>query len=153
MQRTFIIAIMLLSITTAHAQTGVQFSDQTGAGSDPLSVPTSSLSGSGTTGGSATTSGQTGVGSDPLNVPTSSSPSVSSPSSGSGSGTSGGSATTIGSAGAGAGAITTSGSTGSQTAITTAAAPAPPICPPPVPSSDGGSANLSFIAGVSINGC
>jgi hypothetical protein len=45
--------------------------------------------------------------------------------------------------------------TSTQAASTTAALPGPssPICPPPVPSSDGGSANLSEIAGASIGGC
>jgi hypothetical protein len=45
--------------------------------------------------------------------------------------------------------------TSTQAASTTSAAPAPSssICPPPVPTSDGGSVNLSEIAGVSISGC
>jgi hypothetical protein len=42
-----------------------------------------------------------------------------------------------------------------QAANTTAAAPGPssPICAPPVPTSDGGSVNLSEIAGASFGGC
>jgi hypothetical protein len=45
--------------------------------------------------------------------------------------------------------------TSTQPANATASAPAPPspICAPPVPSTDGGSANLSEIAGLSLNGC
>jgi hypothetical protein len=45
--------------------------------------------------------------------------------------------------------------TSTQAANATASAPAPPspICAPPVPSTDGGSANLSEIAGLSLNGC
>lgn len=45
--------------------------------------------------------------------------------------------------------------TSPQAARTTATAPGPPppICPPPVPSTDGGSANLSEMAGASLGGC
>jgi hypothetical protein len=63
-QRSFIIAITLLVITAAHAQTGA-----------PVSAPT--------------TGSVTAVGSDPLGVPTSPLPSVSSHSLGSASGSSG----------------------------------------------------------------
>ena len=147
MQPSFIvaIAIMLLGISAAHAQTGA-----------PVSGPT--------------TGSVTAVGSDPLSVPTSPLPSVSSPSRGSASGTASGSTTTTGSAVGGTGAISAPASTNpqsplilpgeipdisTQAASATAAAPAPSasICPPPVPTSDGGSANLSEIAGVSIGGC
>jgi hypothetical protein len=142
MQPSFIvaIAIVLLGITAAQAQTGASVSVTTAVGSDPLSVPTSS------------------------------SPSVVSPSSGSASGTASGSTTTTGSAVGGTGAISAPASTNpqsplilpgeipdtsTQAASTTAAArgPSSPTCPPPVPTSDGGSANLSEIAGVSIGGC
>jgi hypothetical protein len=50
MQRTLILAIVLFGFAAAHAQTGVQVNGQTssntgaGVASDPLSVPTSSLS-------------------------------------------------------------------------------------------------------------
>jgi hypothetical protein len=46
--------------------------------------------------------------------------------------------------------------TSTQAASTTAAAPgsASAVCPPPVPSTDGGSANLTEIAGgASLGGC
>jgi hypothetical protein len=95
---------------------------------------------------------------------------VSSPSSGSASGTTSGSTTTNGSAVGGTGAISTPASTNPQSPLilpgeipdtstqaarttATASGPSSPVCPPPVPSSDGGSANLSEIAGVPINGC
>jgi hypothetical protein len=137
MQLVFIIAIMFLGITTAQGQTVLQ-------------------------------NGQT-VGSDPLSVPTSSLPSVSSPSSASQFGTPSGSPTTTGSASGATGATSSASGisqsplllpgeipdTSTQAASTTATAPSTPspICPPPVPSTDGGSANLSEIAGASLNGC
>jgi hypothetical protein len=137
MRRCFIFAIMLLGTTTAHAQTGA-----------PVG----------------------GVIADPLKCTDIGIAAVSSPSSGSASGTTSGSTTTNGSAVGGTGAISTPASTNpqsplilpgeipdtsTQAASTTATAPGPssPMCPPPVPSSDGGSANLSEIAGVPINGC
>jgi hypothetical protein len=45
--------------------------------------------------------------------------------------------------------------TSTQAASTTAAAPSSPspVCPPPVPSTDGGSVNLTEIAGASFGGC
>ena len=48
-----------------------------------------------------------------------------------------------------------SDSLGTQAASTTAAAPSTPstLCPPPVPSTDGGSANLTEIDGFSPSGC
>jgi hypothetical protein len=150
MQRTFIIAVMLVGITAAHAQTMVQPNGQTTSNN---------------------------VGSDPLGLPASSLPSVSSPSTGSVSGSMSGPGSTTsngtssnGTSGAGPGATSALPSTGPQAPLllpgekpgtsmqapsTTATAPgaASPICPPPVPSSDGGSANLSGIAGGSLSGC
>lgn len=144
MKLIFIIAVMLLGIATAQGQTMVQLNGQTNS--------------SGTT-----------VGSDPLSVATPSLSSASSSSPASQSGTSAGSATTTGSTGGATGA-TSSGSrtsqsplllpgeipdTSTQAASTTATAPGSPapICPPPVPATDGGSANLTEIAGASLGGC
>jgi cytoskeletal protein RodZ len=144
MKFVFIIAIMFLGITTAQGQTAMQLNGQTN-------------------------SGDTAVGSNPFSVPPSSLPSVSSPSPASELGTASGSPATTGSA-SGAPEATRSASgisqsplllpgeipdTSTQAASTTATAPGPPspICPPPVPSTDGGSANLSEMAGVSLNGC
>jgi hypothetical protein len=134
MKSVFIIAIMFLGITTAQGQTVSQPSGQTNTGA---------------------------VGSDPLNVPTSSLPSMSSPSPGS--------ATASRSASGATGAIGSASGisqsplllpgeipgTSTQSASTTATAPgAPsPICAAPVPSTDGGSANLNEIAGASLGGC
>jgi hypothetical protein len=153
MKFVFIMAIMFLGITAAQGQQGRTVSQPNGpassngttAASDSLSVPTSSLSSA------------------------SSVSSVSSPSPASQSGASARSATTSGSA-RGATAATGSASGNSQTplllpgeipdtstqaASTTAAAPgaASPVCPPQVPATDGGSANLSEIAGASLGGC
>jgi hypothetical protein len=145
MQRAFIIAILFLGVTAAQGQTMSQPNGQT------TSSPNSS---------------QTAVGSDPLSVPTSS---LSSPSPASGFGAASGSPTAGGSANGATGAAgTASGSsqsplllpgeipdTSTQAASTTATAPSPPspMCPPPIPSTDGGSANLSEIAGGSLGGC
>jgi hypothetical protein len=145
MQRTFIIAVMVVGITAANAQTMVQPNGQTTSNN---------------------------VGSDPLSVSASSLPSVSSPSTGSVSGSmpGPGSTTSNGTSGAGPGATSAVPSTSPQAPLqlpgekpdtsmqgasttATASGPASPICPPPVPSSDGGSANLSGIAGGSLNGC
>jgi hypothetical protein len=152
MQRTLMIAIVVAGITTARAQTALLANGQT-------------------TGSQSTTNSQGNVGSDPLSVPTSSAPTLLSPSLGSSAAASGsGSTTTNGSAGGGQGGANASASsssqaplllpgeipdTSTQAASTTAATPGSvsPVCPPPVPSSDGGSANLSEIAGVSLNGC
>jgi hypothetical protein len=119
------------------------------------------------------TNGSGATGSDRFAVPSSSLPSVSSFSSASQSGAASGSGTSFstssGSAG-GAGGSAGSGSgtsqspvllpgeipdTSTQAASTTAAAPgaSSPACPPPVPATDGGSANLTEIAGESPGGC
>ena len=168
MQRTFfIIAVSALGITTASGQTVPQLTGQTSSSestvaSDTLGTPTSSPP-------STPLSGPVigSVEADPLSIPTSSLASAPSPSSGSGSGPS---TTTTGLAIGGPGgmnaATTTSPQlpsllrgeipdTSTQAANATASAPAPPspICAPPVPSTDGGSANLSEIAGLSLNGC
>jgi hypothetical protein len=155
MRLVFIIAIMFLGITTAQGQAqgqtvlqlnGQTNSSQSAVGSVPLGVPAS-----------------------PLGVPAPSLPSVSSPSPASQLGTTSGSPTTTGSASGATGATGSASGisqaplllpgeipdTSTQAASTTATAPSPPspICPPPVPSTDGGSANLSEIAGASLNGC
>ena len=118
--------------------------------------------------------GSTGTTSDPLSVPTSSLPTGSSFSIGS-AGASGGSATeTTGSGVAGsnsASGFSASSSntsqvplqlsgetpnTSTQAATSTAAAAShssSTICPPPVPTSDGGSANLTEMVGGSLSGC
>lgn len=144
MQRFFIIAIMLLGITAAQGQTALQPNGQTN-------------------------SSESAVGSDPFSVPTSSLPPMSSSSPASQFGTASGSPTAAGSARGPTGA--TGSATGisqspvllpgeipdtsSQAARTTATAPSSPssICPAPVPTTDGGSANLSEMAGASLNGC
>jgi len=172
MQRTFfIIAVSALGITTAHGQTVLQLNGQTSGSesavaSETLGIPTSPPP---STSSSSPAIGS--VGSDPLGVPTSSLGSASSPSSGSSSGASSGSATTTGLASGGPGAMNAAATTSpqsplllrgeipdtsTQAASATASAPASPspICAPPVPSTDGGSANLTEIAGVvSLNGC
>jgi hypothetical protein len=134
-----IMAIMFLGITTAQGQTVSQLNSQT-SGSEAA------------------------VGSDPLSVPTSSLPSMSSQS-----GAASGSATAAGSASRATGAIGSASGisqspsllpgeipdTSTQAASTTATAPGAPstLCPASVPSTDGGSANLSEMAGASLNGC
>jgi hypothetical protein len=144
MKFVFIIAIVFLGITTAQGQTVLQ-----------LSGPTNSS--------------ESAVGSDPLSEPTSSLPSVSSPSPASQLGTASGSPTTTGSASGATGATSSASGisqspfllpgeipdTSTQASSTTATAPSTssPICPPPVPSTDGGSTNLSEIAGAPLNGC
>jgi hypothetical protein len=144
MKLVFGIAIMFLGIAAAQGQTALQPNAQTNgsgstAGSDPLSVPTSSLpSGSSSSSGTASGSGGGGAGGTssqaPLLLP---------------------------------GEMSTSGTSQSaqqlpgeipevstQGASTTASAPAAsaPTCVS-IPSSDGGSANLTEIAGASLNGC
>ena len=144
MKLVCIMAAMILGSTAARGQTVLQLNGQTN-------------------------SSASAVGSDPLNVPAYSLPSVSSPSLASQSGAASGSATTTGSASGATGATSSASGTSqsplllpgempdtsTQAASTTATAPGPPspICPPPVPSTDGGSANLSEIAGGSLNGC
>jgi hypothetical protein len=141
-QLVFIIAIMFLGITTAQGQTMLQ-----------LNGPTNSS--------------ESAVGTDSLSAPTSSLPSMS-PSPASQFGTASGSTTAAGSTSGATGASSASGNsqsplllpgeipdTSTQAASTTATAsgPSSSVCPPPVPSTDGGSANLSEIAGVSLGGC
>jgi hypothetical protein len=148
MKLVFIIAIMLLGITTAQAQQ-----------SQTVLQP------NGQTNSSASTSANA-VGSDPLGVPTSS---LSSASPASQSGTSRGSASTAGSTSGGTGATGSASAssqspvllpgeipdTSTQAASTTASAPSSssPTCPLSVPATDGGSANLTEIAGASLGGC
>ena len=93
MRRVFIMAIMLLGITTAQGQTVLQMNGQTNSSAGRAN------------------SSESAVGSDPLNVPTSSVPSVSSPSLSSQSGTASGSPATTGSAGGGAGAASSASGT------------------------------------------
>jgi cytoskeletal protein RodZ len=155
MKLVLIITIMFLGIATAQGQqqgqqgqTVLQFNGQTNSsgsvvGSDPLSTATSASS-------SAATS------SSPASASTSSAASGSASTSGS----------AIGAAGAtGAGSGNSQSpvllpgeipDTSTQTASTTAAAPgsSSAVCPPPVPSTDGGSVNLTEIAGgASLGGC
>ena len=91
MQRTILVAIIFLGMTTAHPQIAAQVNGQT------------------------TASGSTAVGSDPGEGP----------------------------------------DTSTQSASTTAAAPSTlsSICPPPIPSTDRGSANITEIDGFSPSGC
>lgn len=147
MQRMILIAIVVFGSTTAHAQTA------TNTGTDPLSAPTTSLpstSSFSSTSPTATTSGAatTATGSPTVN----------------------GSVATTGLAGGGTGSIDASSGRSSQaplelpgegleastqSASTTAAAPAASstICPPSIPSTDGGSANITEIDGFSPSGC
>jgi hypothetical protein len=154
MQRTFfIIAVTLLGITTAQAQTVLQLNGQTSSNestvaSDTPSVPTSSPP-STSSSGSAIGSVQ----SDPLGVPTSS---LASSSAGLASGGPGGmnaAATTSPQSPLLLRGEIPDTSTQAANATATATGPSAPICAPPVPSTDGGSANLTEIAGVSLNGC
>jgi len=134
MRILFLIAIMAFGITMAQAQT----TSTTGTVSDPLSVPTRPLP-----------SGESGA-------------------AGSGSAAAGG----VGTSGStGASSISASSSntsqvplqlpgeipnTSTQSATSTAATSnhaSFPICPPPVPTSDGGSANLTDLVGGSLSGC
>jgi len=126
MQRSFIIATTFLGVTTAQAQTAAQFSDQTGLAADPLSIAASPLpsgpsSTPGPVAGSTSTSTSNSDVTRNINAPASRSPQSPSLLPGEISDTS------------------------TQAANATASAPAPlaPICPPPIPSSDAGSANLS----------
>jgi hypothetical protein len=144
MKLVFIIAIMFLGITTAQGQQG-----------QTVSQPNGQTNGNGST-----------IGSDPLSVATSS---LSSASPASQSGTSAGSAagnrSASGVTGATGSASATSQSplllpgeipdTSTQAASTTATAPGSPspTCPLAVPATDGGSANLTEIAGASLGGC
>jgi hypothetical protein len=148
MRPLFWLAIMAFGITGAHAQTA---STTVGVGSDPLSVPTQSLPSGfslstgfgafGNASGSFSATGTAAIGG------------------------------VGGSSRAGASGISASSSntsqvplqlpgemlnTSTQSATSTAAAAshaASPICPPPVPTSDGGSANLTEMVGGSLSGC
>jgi hypothetical protein len=155
MPRVFIIVIMFLGIATApavaEAQTVPQMNSQASSGNGAVgSAPTSSTpTTSSTSSGSQATS-------------PSGTPQQSSTATGSGKGSAG--ATGSGGA-AGSGSGTTSQAplllpgevpeTSNQAASSTATAPGSfsPMCPPPVPTTDGGSANLSEIAGMSLGGC
>jgi len=158
MRFVFLIAIMFLGITTAQGQTVVQPNGQVNSGAT-----------AGTNGSEANSSASVvGLGGSP-GGPSSSLSSLSSPSPASRTGSGAGSSTASGSAGGAAGATgSASGAsqaplllpgeipdTSTQGAITTATAPGPssPVCPPPVPSTDGGSAHLSEMAGISLGGC
>lgn len=151
MRRVFIIVIMFLGITTAHGQTVLQMNGQTNSGASAVgSTPTSSTP----SGSSASTGSQAA---SPSGAMAESSTAI-----GSGKGSAG----TTGFGGAtGAGSGNTSQAplllpgeipdSSTQAATSTATAPgsSAPMCPPPVPATDGGSANLSEIAGVSLGGC
>jgi hypothetical protein len=144
MKLVFIIAIVFLGLTTAQGQTALP--------------PNSQINSS---------AGAVGAGS--LSAPASSLPSMSSPSPASQFGTASRSPTATGSASGATGAIGSASGisqsplllpgeipdTSTQAASTTATAPSAssPICAAPVPSTDGGSANLSEITGASLGGC
>jgi hypothetical protein len=127
-------AVMVLGITAAHAQTVTQ----TNTGSDPLAVPTSSLpAGSSSTqpssSGTASGAGTTGTGGGTTGISASANTNPQAP------------------------LLLPGENPGitSQAAATTATAPshASPVCPPPVPTTDGGSANLTEMVGGSPGGC
>jgi hypothetical protein len=157
MKWILIFAIMALGIKASQGQTVPQLSDQTTQLNDQ------------TNNGESAVSSESAVGSDPLSTSTSALPSASSASSASPFGTASGSPATTGSASGAAGATNSASGTSqsplllpgelpdtsTQAASTTATAPSPPspICPPPVPSTDGGSANLSEMAGGPLGGC
>ncbi len=166
MRHILLMAIMLLGVTAANAQTNNQAASpapgragsmgQTAAGNQTTTTTEDAFT-------------ARNSGSDPLNVPTSTLPT----------GSTGGSAsagsrseTTTGSAGeAGATGISASPANTSQVplqlpgerpansteAATSTAAIAShssgSICPPPVPTTDGGSAHIAEIAGLSLGGC
>ena len=144
MRYTLLMTIALLGIATADAQTVTEPNSPTSTGQNL----------------------GTGVGSDPLSVPTSTVPSGS-PRAASGPASGADATGSAGASTAGASASPSSNpqvplvlpgempNTSSQAAITTGTAPshASPICPPPVPSTDGGSAHLSGLAGASLDGC
>jgi hypothetical protein len=152
-KRTFFIAVTLLGITTAQAQTVLQLNGQTSSNestvaSDTLSMPTSSPPSTSLSGSAIGI-----VQSDPLGVPTSSLASSSAGLASGGPGAMNAAATTSPQS-----PLLLRGEipgTSAQAASATATAPGPsaPICAPPVPSTNGGSANLTEIAGVSLNGC
>jgi hypothetical protein len=137
MRLLFLIVIMAFGVTNAQAQTA----STAGVGSDPLSVPTQSLP--------SGLSLSTGFGTGSVAI-------------GSGVGVSG----RTGTSGISAPSSNTSQvplllpgetpNTSTQSAASTATAlshPASPVCPPAVPTSDGGSANLTGMVGGSLSGC
>jgi hypothetical protein len=143
MRHIFLIAITVFGITTAQAQMAP--TSGSGVGSDPLSVPTSSLpTGSSSSSGSASGGPVTAGGN---------------------SGTANANGTANGTAGVSASPSSNPqapvllpgemGNTSSQAPNATAASPsrASTICPPPVPTTDGGSANLTDMVGESLSGC
>jgi hypothetical protein len=181
MQRLLSFAIVLFSLAAAHAQTNGQVNGQpsdsgSGVASDTFIGPTSPSPGSTVVMGGAlngqTNSNGSGVASDPLSVPTS--PLPSSPGSAVVVGGAQTGSTTV--------ATGTGGGTGATASITAPASTNPQlplllpgevaststqtakvmtrgagtasstICAPPVPSTDGGSANLSEVFGAP-SGC
>jgi Tfp pilus assembly protein PilV len=142
MHRMFILAIALLGLTAAQAQTsaltnGQANSSGTAATSDPLSVATSSGTG-------GVTNGSPSVGSTSAAIGTATRATSSIAAS-----TSNSSQSPLQLPGEGS-------DTSTAAANTTATAPSAPssICPPPVPTTDGGSANIEQLAGgITLNGC
>ena len=138
MKVVFGIAIVFLGIAAAQGQTALQPNGQTNnsgstAASDPLSVPTSSLpfgTVSGSAGGAAGGTGSQG----PVLLP--------------------GEMSTSGTSQSSQQLPGETPETSTQAARTTASAPAAssPTCVA-VPSTDGGSANLTEIAGAALDGC
>jgi hypothetical protein len=151
MRLVFFIAIMFLGLTTAQGQTVLQQNGQTNGsnavGSGLSSVPASSLPSESSSSSQASQFGAaSGSGS-----PSSPSSTASRPASGAAGASSSGS-------GSSQSPLLLPGEipdTSTQAASTTATAPSAssPTCPPAVPSSDGGSANLTEIAGASLGGC
>ncbi len=142
MRRTFLTTIICLAlITAAHAQT------MTNAGSDPLSVPTSTLPSS----SSARTSAG-GSTSSPAGAAVNGSVAT---------GSSVGSSSAIGAPGSRnpQAPLQLSGEAPNNLtqapSTTAAAAPSAPstICPPSIPTTDGGSANITVIDGFSPGRC
>jgi hypothetical protein len=145
MQRTLIFALAVLAVgfSTAHAQSGLGLSGQTsvtsstiGAASDPLSVPTSTLpasKGAASGGGSTGATNGSAASTDP-EIPVQLSGEASNTST--------------------QAANTTTSASGSPAGTATGAASSSTSCGPQVPSTDGGSVNLTEIAGgLSLNGC
>ena len=143
MQRTLLFVIVLVGLTAAHAQSSTQSSSSggTAVASDPLSVPTSSLPSQGSSlgvGGSTIGSVSTGTASvagasASIAAPASISPQSPLQLPGEAPNTS------------------TQGSVGTSAAA--ASAPSA-ICGPPVPSTDGGSANITDLMGSApLGGC
>lgn len=136
MRHIFLIAITIFGVTAAQAQTAS--TGGIGVGSDPLSVPTSSLptgssSSSGSASGGPITTGSAGGNSSTAGVSASPSSNPQAP-------------------------LLLPGEMSSpspQAPITMAPSPShsSTICPPPIPTTDGGSANLTDMVGGSLNGC